>query len=59
MQRKCSFSSSNEHDWSGAFKSDLARRVAIPSESQNSDVCAELQRYVCDEMMPALEALGF
>lgn len=43
----------------GAFKSDLARRVAIPSESQNPDARAELQRYVREEMIPAFEALGF
>ena len=43
----------------GAFKSDLARRVAIPSESQNPDAKPELRRYVRDEMIPALEALGF
>jgi uncharacterized protein (DUF885 family) len=42
----------------GVFKSDLARRVAIPSESQNPDARAELQRYVRDEMTPALEALA-
>jgi acetylornithine deacetylase/succinyl-diaminopimelate desuccinylase-like protein len=43
----------------GAFKADLARRVAIPSESQNPDARPELERYVRDEMIPALEALGF
>jgi acetylornithine deacetylase/succinyl-diaminopimelate desuccinylase-like protein len=42
----------------GAFKSDLARRVAIPSESQNPDRTDELARYVETEMRPALEALG-
>lgn len=43
----------------GAFKTDLARRVAIPSESQNPDARAELERYVREEMIPAFEALGF
>ena len=43
----------------GAFKADLARRVAIPTESQNPDRTGELERYVADEMRPALEALGF
>ena len=42
----------------GAFKSDLSRRVAIPSESQNPDRTDELARYVETEMRPALEALG-
>jgi len=43
----------------GVFKADLARRVAIASESQNPDARAELARYLRDEMIPALEALGF
>src|ERR1700730_4402391 len=42
----------------GAFKSDLSRRVAIASESQNPDRTDELARYVETEMRPALEALG-
>ncbi len=41
---------------SGAFKVDLARRVAIPSESQNPARAAELRRYIDAEMKPALEA---
>jgi acetylornithine deacetylase/succinyl-diaminopimelate desuccinylase-like protein len=44
---------------SGAFKADLARRVAIPSESQNPDRADELVRYLRTEMIPTLEALGF
>ena len=44
---------------SGAFKADLARRVAIPSESQNPDRADELVRYLRTEMVPTLEALGF
>ena len=43
----------------GTFKADLARRVAIPSESQNPEAQPELQRYLRDEMIPAFEALGF
>src|SRR6266571_1465375 len=42
----------------GAFKSDLARRVAIPTESQNPDRAAELARYLETEMRPALKARG-
>jgi len=44
---------------SGGFKGDLARRVAIPTESQNPDRAAELERYLAAEIVPALEALGF
>lgn len=43
----------------GDFRADLARRVAIPTESQNPARVDELQRYICAEMIPALEALGF
>ena len=44
---------------SGGFKADLARRVAIPTESQNPDRADELERYLAAEIVPALEALGF
>jgi acetylornithine deacetylase/succinyl-diaminopimelate desuccinylase-like protein len=44
---------------SGGFKADLARRVAIPTESQNPDRADELKRYLDAEIVPALEALGF
>src|SRR5262249_29474038 len=44
---------------SGTFKIDLARRVAIPTESQNPERAGELGRYIETEMKPALEALGF
>ena len=43
----------------GTFEADLARRIAIPTESQNPDRAPELSRYVDDEMRPALQALGF
>ncbi len=43
----------------GAFKADLARRVAIPTESQNPERAPELASYIESEIKPALEALGF
>jgi acetylornithine deacetylase/succinyl-diaminopimelate desuccinylase-like protein len=43
----------------GNFKTDLARRVAFPTESQNPDRVDELCRYIQQEMMPTLEQLGF
>jgi acetylornithine deacetylase/succinyl-diaminopimelate desuccinylase-like protein len=43
----------------GSLKRDLARRVAIATESQNRERAPELARYVDAEMKPALEALGF
>lgn len=43
----------------GGFFADLARRVAIPTESQNPARGAELRAYLEDEMRPGLERQGF
>ncbi|MBI1942198.1 MAG: M20 family metallopeptidase [Betaproteobacteria bacterium] len=43
----------------GGFFADLARRVAIPTESQNPERGAELARYLSGEMRPSFERLGF
>jgi acetylornithine deacetylase/succinyl-diaminopimelate desuccinylase-like protein len=43
----------------GGFFADLARRVAIPTESQNPDRGADLARYLSAEMQPSFERLGF
>src|SRR3954471_1445588 len=59
MSRETAIARAAAYFDSGAFKTDLARRVAIPSESQNPDRASELARYVETEMRPALEALGF
>jgi acetylornithine deacetylase/succinyl-diaminopimelate desuccinylase-like protein len=47
------------HFDSGAFARDLARRVAIRSESQDPAQAAALRAYVADEMAGSLAALGF
>lgn len=44
---------------SGEFKTVLARRVALRSESQRDDRDALIQSYLDDEMVPAMQALGF
>lgn len=45
---------------SGAFVADLARRVAIPTESQNLPKSRPaLDRYIGEEMIPAFEGMGF
>jgi acetylornithine deacetylase/succinyl-diaminopimelate desuccinylase-like protein len=44
---------------SGEFKQALARRVALPTESQNPERSATLARYLEDEIRPAFEAMGF
>ena len=43
----------------GGFVTDLARRVAIPTESQNPERGAALAAYLADEMGPGLERQGF
>ena len=44
---------------SGEFEADLARRVAIPTESQAPEGFPHLQRYLDEEMIPAFEKMGF
>ncbi len=44
---------------SGAFREVLARRVAIPTESRRPERAETLRRYLTDEMVPALAAMGF
>jgi acetylornithine deacetylase/succinyl-diaminopimelate desuccinylase-like protein len=43
----------------GTFLADLARRVAIPTESQEPERAGELRRYLTDELVPAVAALGY
>jgi acetylornithine deacetylase/succinyl-diaminopimelate desuccinylase-like protein len=59
MTRAAAIASAEAYLDSGAFKDDLARRVAIPTESQNPDRASELGRYLDSEIRPALEILGF
>jgi acetylornithine deacetylase/succinyl-diaminopimelate desuccinylase-like protein len=44
---------------SGEFLADLARRVAIPSTSQEPERAEALRRYLEQEMSPSLTRLGF
>lgn len=43
----------------GQFKTDLARAVAIPTESQNPERAADLTRYLQDIVTPMLAEMGF
>jgi acetylornithine deacetylase/succinyl-diaminopimelate desuccinylase-like protein len=43
----------------GGFVSDLGRRVAIPTESQNPARRPDLESYLTAEMTPTLERMGF
>jgi acetylornithine deacetylase/succinyl-diaminopimelate desuccinylase-like protein len=43
----------------GGFQVDLARRVAMPTESQNPERTPVLVEYIETELKPAFEAMGF
>jgi acetylornithine deacetylase/succinyl-diaminopimelate desuccinylase-like protein len=43
----------------GEFRRTLARRVSIPTESQDPKRGLVLARYLSEEMQPAFEAMGF
>ncbi|MBI3367934.1 MAG: M20 family metallopeptidase [Burkholderiales bacterium] len=53
------FDLGQEQATGGEFFRDLARRVAIPTESQNPGREAELMGYLRDEIAPSLFKLGF
>ena len=48
-----------EHFDSGAFMADLARRVAIPTESQEPERLPDLRRYLTDEIVPWMTTRGY
>ena len=59
MSRQAALQGALAHFDSGAFVRDLARRVAIRTESQSADSGPALRSYLHDEMMPTLRAMGF
>jgi acetylornithine deacetylase/succinyl-diaminopimelate desuccinylase-like protein len=59
MTREAAFARAEAYFASGAFLQDLARRVAMPTESQSPDRAPVLADYLEGEIRPTLEALGF
>jgi len=59
MSRESAIARAERYCDSGDLKRDLARRVAMPTESQNPERAPALIEYIETEMKPALEALGF
>ncbi|SVC64517.1 uncharacterized protein METZ01_LOCUS317371, partial [marine metagenome] len=59
MTRDAAIAQVTEHFDNGAFFDDLARRVAIASTAQVKAFRPQLDRYLTEEMIPALESLGF
>jgi acetylornithine deacetylase/succinyl-diaminopimelate desuccinylase-like protein len=58
MSRDAAITETTRYFDTGGFAADLARRIAIPTESQNPDRGRELRAYLEAEMQPSLEALG-
>ena len=59
MSRQQSIEAAEKYFDSHEFHRDLARRVAIPTESQNPDRQLELNAYLISDLTPALEKMGF
>ena len=59
MTRDAAIACAEAYFDTGRFRQDLARRVAMPTESQNPERASVLVSYLEDEMKPALEQLGF
>lgn len=58
-QREAVVAAARAYVTGGAFKADLSRRVAIPSESPREDAGPDHVRYLTKEIAPDLEAMGF
>ena len=59
MSRTQAISAAERYFDGGDFLADLARRVAIPTESQEPRRAADLERYLDGEMRASLERSGF
>jgi acetylornithine deacetylase/succinyl-diaminopimelate desuccinylase-like protein len=59
MTRAAALAAAAAHIDHGEFARDLARRIAIRTESQDPASAPELHRYLADEIGPSLARLGF
>ena len=59
MSRETAISRATRHFDDGTFLGDLARRVAVRSESQNPESRPHLRHYLVAEIGPAFERLGY
>ena len=59
MTRQAAIAAAEAYFDDGGFTADLARRVAIPTESQVEERAPVLGAYLNDEIAPTLERLGF
>ncbi|HET7848996.1 MAG TPA: M20 family metallopeptidase [Pseudolabrys sp.] len=59
MSRQNAIANATRYFDSGTFRAELARRVAMPTESQGGGKLDVLRAYLTDEIVPAVEKLGF
>jgi acetylornithine deacetylase/succinyl-diaminopimelate desuccinylase-like protein len=59
MTREAAIARAARHFDDGSYLTDLARRVAYRTTSQEPENFPDLRRYLVEEMQPALEALGY
>ena len=59
MTRAAAIAAAERYFDDGGFAADLARRVAIPTESQVEERLPVLRQYLADEIAPSLAQLGF
>jgi acetylornithine deacetylase/succinyl-diaminopimelate desuccinylase-like protein len=59
MTRAAAIAAAEAYFDEGGFAADLARRVAIPTESQVEERAPVLGAYLADEIAPTLRQLGF
>ena len=59
MTRTAAINRAEQQFDSGAFRATLARRIAIPTESQNPERGPMLAKYLDAELQPTFEAMGF
>ncbi|MGP4015107.1 M20 family metallopeptidase [Saccharopolyspora sp. 5N708] len=58
MTREAAVERAAQYFDSGAFRADLARRVAFRTESQDQQRADVLRQYLVDEITPAVQGLG-
>src|SRR3990167_1306313 len=59
MTREAAIAAAEAYFVEGGFVADLARRVAIPTESQIEERAPVLRAYLADEIAPSFARLGF
>lgn len=59
MTRSAAIARAGQQFDSGEFRATLARRIAVPTESQDPERSEVLAAYLANEMQPAFEAMGF